>query len=814
MVYPASSLKEILQSKAGLANPALFIDTLLTDSRLLNRPETSLFFALNEKRNGHQFIPALYEAGVRHFVVENEVGNFPEANFFVVDDVLFALQKLASYHRSRFSYEVIGITGSNGKTIVKEWLYQLISPDKKIVRNPKSYNSQIGVPLSVWGMDERYELGIFEAGISRPGEMAKLAGIIKPNMGILTHIGPAHDEGFKNRVEKVREKLKLFEKVETFIYHQQDVAGYAGTMPGKKQLSIGHEEAGLKITRQKTGTHQTQIDAVFEDKNISLYIPYTDDASVKNIMTCWAAMLEMGYQNNLIQYRMEKLAPVSMRLQLKNGVRNCSIIDDTYNSDIQSLEIALQFLDRQNQHENKVLILSDIFQSGMRPADLYHKVAELIRQKQINRFIGVGLEISSQKALFPASSQFFSHTESLLRHLHELNFHDASILLKGARPFAFERISRALEQKAHETVLEINLNALQHNLDFYRSKLKPGVKMMAMVKAFSYGSGSFEIANLLQFNKVEYLAVAYADEGIALRQAGISMPILVLNPGDGNYEKLVEHNLEPELYSFRLLESFLAFAEAEGLQHYPVHLKMDTGMKRLGFETEDLEKLAGLIAENTSVKIASVFSHLVASGDEAYDDFSRQQMEKFKNMAERVESVLPYKPIRHIANTSAIHRFTDAQMDMVRAGIGLYGIDSAFTPAKSPLQTVATLKTSISQIKQVKAGETVGYNRNGKLENDGQIATVKIGYADGYTRAFGNGVGFMLINGQQAPTVGHVSMDMTMVDITGIDAQEGDEVIVFSAGLPIEILAAKIGTIPYEMLTGVSQRVKRVYFFE
>lgn len=815
MVYPASTLKDILGSVIALAEPSAQISILLTDSRQLSNPKESLFFALNAKRNGQDFIPVLYKAGVRNFVIGSKPeAEFPEANFYLVADVLSTLQNLAAYHRNRFGYNVIGITGSNGKTIVKEWLYQLISPDKKIIRNPKSYNSQIGVPLAVWGMDAEHELGIFEAGISQPGEMEKLEKVIRPVTGILTHIGPAHNEGFKIEGEKVKEKLKLFKGVETFIYHQQDLAGYGGLVPGKKPFSIGTGNADLTIIDQNIHSHQTKIEAVFKGKNVSLSVPYTDEASLKNIMSCWAMMLIMGYEQETISRRMEKLLPVSMRLQLKTGIRNCSVIDDSYNADVQSLEIALQFLDRQNQHKNKVLILSDIFQSGMRPADLYGRVAQLIQQKKVHRFVGVGLEISRQKEQFPVSARFFDDTEALLSHLPELNFHDAGILIKGSRSFAFERISRALEQKAHETVMEINMNALQHNLGFYRSKLKPGVKIMAMVKAFSYGSGSFEIANLLQFNRVDYLAVAYADEGIALRQAGISMPVLVLNPGDGNYEKLVEYKLEPELYSFRLLESFIRYAESEGLQHYPVHLKMDTGMKRLGFETGDMDDLTKILTQNTSVKIASVFSHLAASSDPAYDDFSFQQMEKFHKMAEKIELILGYKFLRHIANTSAIHRFPDAQMDMVRAGIGLYGIDAAFSQNESPLQTVATLKTSISQIKQVKAGETVGYNRMGKLEKDGQIATVKIGYADGYTRAFGNGAGFMMINGKPAPTVGNISMDMTMVDITGIDVQEGDEVLVFGAELPIKILSGKIGTIPYELLTGVSQRVKRVYFFE
>ena len=818
--YSFQKISEILGAKRSIAQDVA-IEHLLTDSRRISNAAKSLFFALDGKRDGHSFIPELYAAGVFNFVVKEgyqisqELNN---ANFIVVKEVLPALQQLAAFHRSQFDLEVMAITGSNGKTVVKEWLYQLLSHDKNVVRSPKSYNSQTGVPLSLWQIDAQHELGIFEAGISLPGEMERLEAMIKPTIGVLTHFAAAHDEGFANRNEKLKEKLKLFKNVHLLVYNQdQAPEEITQELNGLKTFTISKKskQADLFVLEQETFSGKTQINAVFTGKKLACSIPFTDEASVENALLCWATALALGTNSEVLGRRMETLNAVSMRLELKNGAHNCSVIDDSYNSDINSLEIALNFLERQKQHPKKTLILSDIYQSGLKSDELYKQVSALIQQKKIDRLIGVGEEISENEQAFQIQEKhFFPNTESLLQQLPQLQFRDETILLKGSRSFEFERISRILSQKTHETVLEINLNALQNNLNHYKSILKPGVKLMAMVKAFSYGSGSFEIAGILQFNKVDYLAVAYVDEGVALRNAGITLPIMVLNPEVTAFAELVQHQLEPEIYSFNLLERYASFIGQKSVIPSPIHLKIDTGMHRLGFETDEAEQLCQVLKNNPQLQVKSVFSHLAASGSAKHDAFTLQQFTAFLQVCRQIEAALGYTFIKHIANTSAISRFPEMQLDMVRLGIGLYGIDTSDDLQSNLLQPVAALKTSISQLKKVKAGETIGYSRNDEMEKDGQIATVRIGYADGYLRVFGNGNGKMLINGKLAPTIGHISMDMCMLDVSEIEVEEDDEVIVFNDQLRIETLAQQAGTIPYEILTNISQRVKRVYFYE
>lgn len=815
--YPISSIKEIIWAEGTIVKEDM-ISTLLTDSRRITNASEGLFFALSGRRNGHEFIAEAYAAGVRNFVVSHQTEiKMPEANFLLVDDVLAALQKLAAYHRSRFSLDVIGITGSNGKTIIKEWLYQLMCSDKNIVRNPKSYNSQIGVPLSVWQISEKDNLGIFEAGISTVNEMDKLEAIIKPSIGVLTHIGPAHDEGFENRREKVLEKLKLFKNCTLLIHNYDQLMDYEDDIPVKNRFTWSREfkQADLHVFAETVISRNFYLRGWYKGHEIECLIPFLDEASVENAIVCWATMLAIGYSPVEADKRIEKLSPVSMRLELKNGINDCSVIDDSYNSDIQSLEIALNFLNQQNQHPVRTLILSDIFQSGLQQEVLYKQVADMLSTRQVDKFIGVGTALTQYQDYFNVPQKhFYQDTSTLLQKLNDLNFDNETILIKGSRSFEFERISQALTLKAHETVLEINLNALLNNLNFYRSKLKPGVKIMTMVKAFSYGSGTFEVANILQYNKVDYLAVAYIDEGVALRQAGITLPIMVLNPEESAFDKLIEFKLEPEIFSFNLLDEFVKYSQSHGLSNYPVHLKIDTGMHRLGFEDFEIEILCELLEENKYIKVQSVFSHLVASDAEEHDEFTRKQIKRFESAYKKIEKTLGYKVIKHIANTSGITRWPNAQYDMVRLGIGLYGIDAALPNGASGLQPITTLKTSVSQVRKVSGTDTIGYNRNGKLGKDGKIAVIRIGYADGYLRAFGNGVGKMLVRGKLAPTVGNISMDMCMVDVTNIEVREGDEVIVFNEQLKIEELAREIGTIPYEILTNVSQRVKRVYFYE
>jgi alanine racemase len=815
--YSITEVKQIIGAEGEIIKDDI-ISVLLTDSRKINVGAEGLFFALSGRRNGHEFIAEAFAAGVRNFVVkEGPEIKLPGANFLIVIDVLQALQTLTRHHRERFNLQVIGITGSNGKTIVKEWLYQLMAADKNIVRNPKSYNSQIGVPLSVWQINEKSELGIFEAGISLPGEMDTLEAIIKPGIGVLTHLGTAHDEGFETTRDKVLEKLKLFKHCSLLIHNYDQLADYQKDIPATTCFTWSRvfKQVDLYVFSETVIKKNYYLRAQYKGQEIECLIPFLDQASVENAIICWATLLAIGYSPVETDKRLERLSPVSMRLELKTGINDCSVIDDSYNSDIHSLEIALDFLNQQNQQKKKTLILSDIYQSGLQEDALYKQVAALIKSKKVDKFIGVGQALlSHQDYLDIAEKYFYADTNELLNNLLTIGFKSETILIKGSRSFEFESISRALVQKTHETVMEINLNAILNNLNYYKSKLRPGVKLMAMVKAFSYGSGTFELANMLQYNKVDYLAVAYTDEGIGLRQAGISMPIMVLNAEQSAFDKLVEYKLEPVLYSFGLFDDFIKYVQRNDIVNYPVHLKIDTGMHRLGFEPMDIEMLCDLLEKNKFLRIVSAYSHLAASEAPEHDAFTQTQIDKFEKATSQIEDSLGYKVIKHISNTSGITRWPSAQFDMVRLGIGLYGVDAAIPADNAALQPITTLKTSISQVKKIPAGETVGYGRKGMLSRDGKIATVRIGYADGYLRAFGNGVGKMYVNGIVAPTVGNIAMDMCMIDVTEIDAHEGDEVIVFNETHRIEDLATQIGTIPYEILTNISQRVKRVYFYE
>ncbi len=830
-MYTVSQIASVIKAKTFSENVHVAIEHILLDSRKLLFPAASIFFALDgQRRKGSLFIPELYHKGVRCFVVDDifteaDVLDFPDADFLQVPDVLQALQLLTSFHRQQFNLPVIGITGSNGKTMVKEWLYQLLQGDFNIVRSPKSYNSQIGVPLSVWQINAEHTLGIFEAGISQPDEMQKLAKIIAPTIGVITGIGEAHGEGFLNIRQKINEKLKLFVKSELLIYCADDPDINEAVNTFKNNVRAGDEfelfswskkeTATLQIISIETGTAQTSINAQWKDTTVNFSIPFTDEASVENAITCCCVLLHLGTAIETIVERMMQLRAVEMRLELKQGINNCSVINDSYSADINSLTIALDFLQQQKQHAKRTLILSDILQSGKSSGELYTGVAAILEQKNINRFIGIGPEITKQKNAFQniAETAFFSSSAEFKQQFHSQHFHNETILLKGARFFEFEQISHLLEQKIHQTVLEINLNAVTHNLNAYQRLLNPEVKLMAMVKAFSYGSGSFEIANLLQFHKVDYLAVAYADEGVELRKAGITLPIMVMNAEEITFDVLVQYNLEPELFSFDILTNFENYLKQSGINNYPVHIKLDTGMRRLGFEQKDIEDLCGRLQSTAVFKIQSVFSHLAASDSPKHDSFTEMQATAFLEGCEKIQGITAYPFLRHIANTAAIHRHKNLQLDMVRLGIGLYGVDA--DPAiQQQLKNVTTLKTTISQIKKIKKGESVGYSRKGMAAKNSVIATVRIGYADGYPRLLSNGTGKMLVNGKQAPVIGNVCMDMTMLDITGVDANEGDEVLVFGEDLPVSELAMLAQSIPYEILTGISQRVKRVYYEE
>ncbi|MGP8216251.1 MAG: bifunctional UDP-N-acetylmuramoyl-tripeptide:D-alanyl-D-alanine ligase/alanine racemase [Bacteroidia bacterium] len=820
MVYSFSQIAEALGVKPS-GNESNKVERLLIDSRSLVQPAGTLFIALKTAKNdGHNYISELYQRGVRMFLVEKEfdITAFKEASFIIVPDTLKTLQELAIWHRSHFHIPVLAITGSNGKTIVKEWLYQLLSPDLMIVRSPRSYNSQVGVPLSVWQMDNTHQMAIFEAGISQPGEMENLEKIIQPTIGLFSNIGEAHGLNFSDARQKIREKLKLFKNAGTLIYCC-DYKEIDEEIKKDKTLSKVKMFRWSKKVDTEFKVHEiikrdgTRLNATYKGEHITVNIPFTDEASIENAINCWAYMLLAGYENSVIAKRMNNLQPVAMRMEMIDGINNCSIINDVYNSDINSLSVALDFLNQQRQHERKTLILSDIIQGGDEQ-EVYRKVAGIINARTPSRLIGIGKTISGHAGAFELEKHFFSDTNEFLSRLHEFTFRDETILLKGARSFGFERISRALQQKAHETVLQINLNSLVHNLNYFRSHLEPGTRIMAMVKAFSYGSGSFEIANVLQYHKADYLAVAYADEGIELRTSGISLPIMVMNPEPGSFDAMIRYQLEPEIYSFRVLAMAAEAVKRSGsTQPLQVHIKLDTGMHRLGFQPSEIDKLLRELQKLPHIKVQSVFSHLAASDSDALKDFTLLQIKRFKELSEKIGSTLGHPVLTHILNSAGIVRFPEAQFDMVRLGIGLYGVGASDEEQKK-LENVSVLKTTISQINKLKKGETVGYNCRGILSRDSVIATVAIGYADGYGRELGNGKGQMRVNDKPAPVIGDVCMDMCMIDITGIEANEGDEVIIFDNIAALRQMAKAMNTIPYEVLTGLSGRVKRIYTHE
>ncbi len=808
---------------------------LLTDSRQISFPEQSIFFCIKgDRHDGHQFIDELYHKGIREFVVESSsfddqlkatCETMEDATFWVVVSSIRALQSIVAQHRRKFKPEVVGIAGSNGKTIVKEWLSQLMSVDKSVVSSPKSYNSQIGVPLSVWNLESRHELAFFEAGISKAHEMEYLQPVIQPTIGIFTNIGSAHDDGFRSKKQKITEKLRLFTKVKKLIYRKD-----YKEIDSEIDLILRPVNNSLKTITWGTPLSDADYHVVFSPQKDKTFIAlwsksledirfdtaFRDDASLENLTHCIVFMLDQGLSTEVIQERIELLRPVSMRLELKEGINRSYIINDAYNNDIQGISMALNYLSQQEQRNKKTVILSDVLQSGLLPLDLYQTISTLLREKQIDRLIGIGPEMLKQAMLFDIGEQeFYTSTDEFLKKFKFSTLADNLVLVKGARPFSFEKIVHRLQQKVHGTVLEINLDALTHNLNYYKNKLKKGTKTMAMVKAFAYGSGSSEVASLLQFNRVDYLGVAYTDEGVALRQSGITLPIMVLNATPATFDMLWEYKLEPEIYSPNILTEWIRYAldRNEPTQMPSVHIKLDTGMHRLGFVASDLDWLDAKLVDNPFIRVASIFSHMVGADEGVHNDFSRQQYDQFVLGAQRIENSIGYPVLKHILNSAGIFRFPEYHLDMVRLGIGLYGVETTGSE-QNKLQTVGQLKTVISQIKYLKTGETIGYSRKGVLEKDATIATIAIGYADGYNRKLGNGVGKVLINGVLCPTVGNICMDMTMVNVTDIEVEEGDEVIVMGAEISLIEIAKAIDTIPYEILSGIGMRVKRIFYRE
>lgn len=819
MHYTTSSIANIVNGKLILREEHEILH-ILTDSRRITSPAHTLFFALKgERHNGHDYLPDVYAAGIRDIVVSALPKNqdFGDCNFILVDDVLPALQRLASYHRKKINIPLIGITGSNGKTIVKEWLFYILSHFHKTMRSPRSYNSQTGVPLSLWTLDSDDHTALIEAGISQAGEMEKLEKIIHPTLGLITNIGEAHQSNFSTLEEKTREKLKLFENAELLIYcmdhaiihHAFKDTAYEGLRSFTwSKLS---SKADLHIKETINWGAKTSISGIYKDDEIEIEIPFTDKASEENAIHSWAILLALDYPHEQIAPHFKNLPAVGMRLEMKKGINNCTIINDSYNSDMLSLDVALDFLMQQHQHPRKTIILSDILQTGKPDAQLYEEVANLIKGRKINRFIGIGEALAKERHRFSLQSEFHLSADDFIKRIRENDFINEAILIKGARKFTFERISNHLEARVHKTVMEINLTAITNNLNYFKALLNPDTKILAMVKAFSYGSGTYEIANLMQYQRAHYLGVAFTDEGIALRKAGINLPIMVMTPEPGSYDLLIDYKLEPQIYNKEQLVLFNDKVQSFRKKHYPIHIKIDTGMHRSGFDYQHPDDLLPLLTSSHSLHVQSVFSHLAAADEAEHDLFTREQINRFDYYCQTLSQALPHPFLKHILNSAGVERFPEAQFDMVRLGIGLYGIS---TKKETELETVSTLKSYISQIQHIKAGETVGYGRKGLCEQDTTIGIVPIGYADGLSRRLSNGKGFLWVHDQKAPITGKVCMDMCMIDITHIPAKVGDEVILFGKPFSVSALANMLETIPYEILTNISPRVKRIYYQE
>ena len=839
---------------------------LLTDSRSLCFPEETLFFALRTQRNdGHRYIDDLYRRGVRNFVIDAKSvngksvngksvngksvngksvngksedgksvdgksvnGKYPGANFLIVPSPLAALQRLAERHRDEFDIPVVGITGSNGKTMVKEWLYQLLSPQLTVVRSPKSYNSQIGVPLSVWLLNEQTQVALFEAGISQMGEMQALRDIIQPTFGVLTSLGTAHQENFRSLEEKCMEKLQLFQGAKVIAYNSDDdVVSRCIRRSGIKCEKIGWSRDNIsaplyiekiapavadKVAVDGHGPcSMVTVHYVYKGERGAYQLPFFDEASLQCSFACAAVALYMGVDAHLLAERMAQLEPVAMRLEVKEGQHGCTLINDSYNSDINSLDIALDFMNRRFSTAKKTLVLSDIFQSGMSDADLYREVGSLCQKRGVSRFVGIGPALLSQSALIGiADKSFFPNVDLFMQSDVCRQLHDEVVLVKGARVFGFDRITEELEQKVHETILEVNLNALVDNLNYYRSFMQPDTKLVCMVKADAYGAGAVEVAKTLQDHRVDYLAVAVADEGATLRRNGITQNIMIMNPEMTAFKTLFDYDLEPEVYNFRLMDALIRAAEKQGITGWPVHIKLDTGMHRLGFDPEhDIDELIARLKRQNAIIPRSVFSHFVGSDSDDFDRFSALQFERFDVASRQLQAAFSHKILRHIANSAAIEHFPERQLDMCRLGLGLYGINPR---DNSMLRNVSTLKTTILQLRRVPKDETVGYSRKGVLTRDSVIAAIPIGYADGLNRHLGRGACYCLVNGQRAPYVGNICMDVAMIDVTDIPCREGDAVEIFGEHLPVSVLSDVLGTIPYEILTGISGRVKKVYY--
>lgn len=824
----------VLPRSQRMVSPDIPVLHLATDSRQVADTQGVLFFAIRTRRNdGARFVPSLYRLGVRCFVVDDgtstelrgEIDALPEANVWYVEDVVAALQRMAAYHRSQFDIPVVAITGSHGKTVVKDWLRRMLELDRKTVATPRSYNSQIGVPLSVWQMEPQHQVAVFEAGISMPGEMERLREVIHPTMGIITNIADSHDENFESRKQKLEEKLQLFTGCRQLIYctDEDDIRSAVTSLPTLRAVTPvswgSHPTDDLCLLQRQVDRQRTILSLCWRQQEFfEVTIPFVDRASTENAMHCIVVLLLLGYAPAEVARRCADLPSVAMRLQLDEAVNGCLLINDSYSVDLNSLAIALDFMQQESLQQNRTLILSDFEQPGYSETECMQRVASLLRWSGVDRFVGIGPTLLRHQSLFaPYGGTCYASTDEFLQKVGTASFHDQTILLKGTRPFRFERIAKMLRQRSHETAMQVDLHAMVHNLNYYRSLIRPTTKLMAMVKASAYGAGKAEVASVLQYHHVDYLTVAYIDEGVELRRCGISVPIMVMNPEEGGFDEMIRNRLEPDIYSFRILEQFAQAARtyvSEG-DRLPVHVEVDTGMHRLGFAEADLPQVAQrLLQPDCPLRLASMFSHLACSEDAEMDDFTRTQIECFNRCCASMKRLMHTDDICcHILNSSGITRFPEAQMDMVRLGIGLYGI-SPEPEVQAHLQPVSRLVTRISQLKSIPEGDSVGYNRRWVARRPSRIAILSIGYADGLSRHLGYGHGRVVVNGTQAPIVGSICMDMCFVDVTDVDCCEGDEVVLFGDATLLQQMASAAGTISYEILTSVSPRVKRVYFQE
>jgi Alr-MurF fusion protein len=812
--YSATQLAHIIDAQL-VGDTDRTIEHIFYDSRNIVSPAEGVFIAFNGIRDGHKFMEDAYKKSVRIFIGSYIPFIHSDATYLMVDDPVSALQKWACYHINSYpNLTTIGITGSNGKTILKEWLDQCLWDAFSIVKSPKSFNSQIGLPLSVLQIDSKHELGIFEVGISKPGEMDKQEKVLHPNIGVLTNVLAAHSEYFKDKEEQIVEKIKLFKNSRVIVYPSDPNISkiIQITYPNKKLISFGKKNSDIQLLETTLNGNKSVLSVSVFGEIREYIFPFTDEASIQNVLCLSAVLSELGYSYDFIQEKILHLQSVSMRLELVSGINNCTIINDTFNSDYQSLKIALHFLFHQNKPK-KVLVLSDILQSRLSEAELYKKISDLVNSFPLHHILLVGEKTYKYRNLFNAMSKSFLSTVEVIKFLESRSIKDAALLIKGARKFELEKVTQLLEVQSHNTILEVNLHSLLMNVNYFKSQLKPETKIIAMVKASSYGLGNFEIAEVLQYYHIDYLAVAYPDEGFKLRDKGIYLPIMVMNPEFSSYDRVIEYELEPEIYSFRELDLFIQKLKEKKLTEYPIHIKIDTGMHRLGFQPEEAQKLGNILKENVYIQVKSVFSHFAVSDILEQEEFTRLQVTKLKYSFEILVKTLGYRPLLHIANSTGIINYPEYQFDAVRLGIGMYGyIDNEKVLNK--LENVITLKTVISNIHDLKPGETVGYGRQFVVEKTTAVATVPIGYADGIRRIVGNGKGYVTIHGEKAPIIGNVCMDMMMIDVTNIACKEGDTVIIMGENPSLKEYAEWYQTIPYEVLTSISPRVKRIYYRE